>query len=307
MAEYPVVTVIIPAFNAASFISDQLNSLASQLNAPPFEIIIADNGSTDNLSEIIEEYKHLLNISIVDASRKKGQSYARNLAVFKASTDFILSCDADDIVAPNWVSCLSQYILNEDCIVTTPLLPFYPHSGESPETAPASRKTQEMLLGLNKFPFAQGGSAAYRKSSFIEVGGFDESFRGGSEDIDFSWRLTDSGRPLYFCDNTFLYYRARENEGNTYLQVYRYARENVLLWKRCKDRGKYINSVSLKTAVIRAAAVPYLYLRKRSINDIAGYGGRLGALVGNIQYRILKKKESPELIWSSISEIITQR
>ncbi|MGV3102475.1 glycosyltransferase family 2 protein [Rothia sp. 32237D007AR] len=307
MKEKPVISVIIAAYNAADYLPAQLDSLASQLNAPPFEVVIADNGSTDDLKKIVEEYKKSLNISLIDASQKKGQSFARNLAVFKASTNFILSCDADDVVAPNWISRLSQHILNEDCIVTTPILPFYPHLGESPETAPSSRKTQEMLLGLNKFPFAHGASVAYRKSSFIEVGGFDESFRRGSEDIDFSWRITDSGRPLYFCNDTFLYYRARESKGNTYLQVYRYARENVLLWKRCKNRGKYINSVSLKTAIMRAAIVPYLYLRRRSIEDVAGYGGRIGALVGNIQYRLLKRKESPVLMWDSIPDSISQR
>lgn len=302
MHSEPLVSVIIPAYNAANFLPYQLDALASQLNAPPFEVIVADNGSTDHIQAVIDNYKNKLNISLIDASDKKGQSYARNLAVFKASTNYILACDADDVVSPNWVSSLSQYILNEDCIVTTPLLPFYPHLGESPETAPESRKTHEMLLGLNKFPFAQGGSAAYRRSSFIEVGGFDESFQGGSEDIDLSWRITDSGRNLYFCEKSWLYYRARENEGNTFLQVYRYARENVLLWKRCKTRGKVINSVSFKIAVIRALAIPYLYARHRKVEDFASYGGRVGALVGNIKYRLLQKKNSPHFIWDSIPE-----
>ncbi|MGV3148502.1 MULTISPECIES: glycosyltransferase [Rothia] len=302
MHSQPLVSVIIPVYNAADFLPYQLEALAAQLNAPPFEVIVADNGSTDHIKKVIDDFQKKLNISLIDASHKKGQSFARNLAVFKASTNYILACDADDVVSPNWVSSLSQYVLDEDCIVTTPLLPFYPHLGESPETAPESRKTREMLLGLNEFPFAQGGSAAYRRSSFIEVGGFDESFRGGSEDIDLSWRITDSGRNLYFCDKACLYYRARENEGNTFLQVYRYARENVLLWKRCKSRGKLINSVSFKIAVIRALAIPYLYIRNRNFEDFANYGGRLGALSGNIKYRLLQKNNSPQLIWDSIPE-----
>lgn len=302
MHSQPLVSVIIPAYNAADFLPYQLEALATQLNAPPFEVIVADNGSTDHIKKVIDNFQKKLNISLIDASHKKGQSFARNLAVFKASTNYILACDADDVVSPNWVSSLSQYVLDEDCIVTTPLLPFYPHLGESPETAPESRKTREMLLGLNEFPFAHGCSAAYRRSSFIEVGGFDESFRGGSEDIDLSWRITDSGRNLYFCDKTYLYYRARENKGNTFLQVYRYARENVLLWKRCKSRGKLINSVSFKIAVTRALAIPYLYIRYRNFEDFANYGGRLGALAGNIEYRLLQKNHSPQLIWDSISE-----
>lgn len=302
MHSQPLVSVIIPVYNAADFLPYQLEALAAQLNAPPFEVIVADNGSTDHIKKVIDDFQKKLNISLIDASHKKGQSFARNLAVLKASTNYILACDADDVVSPNWVSSLSQYVLDEDCIVTTPLLPFYPHLGESPETAPESRKTRKMLLGLNEFPFAQGGSAAYRRSSFIEVGGFDESFRGGSEDIDLSWRITDSGRNLYFCDKACLYYRARENEGNTFLQVYRYARENVLLWKRCKSRGKLINSVSFKIAVIRALAIPYLYIRNRNFEDFANYGGRLGALSGNIKYRLLQKNNSPQLIWDSIPE-----
>lgn len=296
----PQATVIIPAYNAAHTIGQQLQALRDQVDAPDFEILIADNGSTDNLAAAVKPFVERLNVKIIDASAKKGQSYARNLAVARAQTNYILACDADDIVSPYWVAKIYQHILKQDCIVATPIVPFYPHRGEDKPEQYLERATTEPLMGLKHQHFAQSGSTGYRRSSFIEVGGMDETYQGGSEDIDFSWRLTETGRPLIWEPEAILFNRSRGDDTAVFKQVYRYARENVLLWKRAKDRGVTINSVSFKVAIIRALAVPRLYLKSRDWEQVAGYGGRVGALSGNIQYRLLKKKKNPIFMQDSI-------
>lgn len=125
----PQASIIIPAYNAADTIADQLDALCQQVDAPEFEVIVADNGSTDNLRGAVEPFKQKLNVRVIDASAKKGQSFARNLAVWEAQTNFILSCDADDIVGEHWVNKIYQHISTSDCQVATPTAVFYPHLG----------------------------------------------------------------------------------------------------------------------------------------------------------------------------------
>lgn len=298
----PEVSIIIPAFNAAKEIPYQLEALLNQKEAPTFEVIVADNGSTDNLDAAVKKFVDKLDVRIIDASQKSGASYARNIAVHSAQSNLIMACDADDVVSESWVKSIYSIIKDKDCIVATPTASFHPHLGEEPHDVPADRITSHPLVGLNYKPFAQSGTTGYWRSSFIEIGGMDESFQGGSEDIDFSWRLTETGRSLEWAPDAILYYRARSDNKTVFQQVYRYARENVLLWKRAKDRGTIINSVSFKVSILRAAMVPILYIKSRSWNDIAGYGGRLGALSGNIKYRLLKIKANPEFMWDSIPE-----
>lgn len=128
----PQASVIIPAYNVADTIADQLDTLCQQVDAPEFEVIIADNGSTDNLRGAVEPFKQKLNVRVINASAKKGQSFARNLAVWEAPTNFILSCDADDIVGEHWVNRIYQHISTSDCQVATPIAVFLPASGGRP-------------------------------------------------------------------------------------------------------------------------------------------------------------------------------
>lgn len=72
MSSYNI-SVVIPAYNAAPFIGTQLEALSHQTFDGPFEVIISDNGSSDNLSGAIQPWLKFLDIKIVDASQKRVQ------------------------------------------------------------------------------------------------------------------------------------------------------------------------------------------------------------------------------------------
>ena len=92
-------SVIIPCYNAEQTIGGLLESLARQGWPESWEVIVADNGSTDRSVVVTDKYKdHVSNLRIVDAFDKRGRSYARNVGARYAMGDSLVFCDADDEV-----------------------------------------------------------------------------------------------------------------------------------------------------------------------------------------------------------------
>ncbi|MEZ9888015.1 glycosyltransferase family 2 protein [Vibrio breoganii] len=95
-----MLSVIIPLYNKASFIKETLNSVVNQ-SFPDYEVIIYDDGSTDNSVRIVEnfinEYDLCHKVRVFKHSNK-GVSYARNMAVEYAEFDYCVFLDADDLI-----------------------------------------------------------------------------------------------------------------------------------------------------------------------------------------------------------------
>src|SRR5687767_27975 len=94
--DVPAVSVIIACLNAAETISGQLEALAAQTWSRPWEVIVADNGSSDDSRSVVERFRDRLPaLRIVDASAKRGQPYALNVAAREARGTALAFCDAD--------------------------------------------------------------------------------------------------------------------------------------------------------------------------------------------------------------------
>jgi glycosyltransferase involved in cell wall biosynthesis len=91
-------SVIIPCLNGAATIATQLAALARQQWDQPWEIVVADNGSTDESVGIVERYRgRLQNLRVADASARRGR--ALNVGAKEATGDALVFCDVDDEVA----------------------------------------------------------------------------------------------------------------------------------------------------------------------------------------------------------------
>lgn len=72
-------SVIIPVYNGANYITQQLDALAAQTGNPSFEVLICNNGSTDGTRAVVESYNAPYPLRVIDASQRGGASHARNM------------------------------------------------------------------------------------------------------------------------------------------------------------------------------------------------------------------------------------
>lgn len=107
-------SLIIPAYNVEKYIKKCLDSVLNQ-TYNNYEIIIINDGSTDNTSKILESYKSNKKIKIIN-QENKGLSNARNTGVSNAKGDYILFIDSDDFIEKELLEILNKTINDEDLV-----------------------------------------------------------------------------------------------------------------------------------------------------------------------------------------------
>src|SRR3989441_6794574 len=187
-------SVVIPCRNTADQLPRQLWALAREKWQGWWEVVIADNGSTDGTCEVAEAFKDRLpRLLVVDASARRGASYARNVGALSASGEAFLFLDADDEIAPGYLPAMADALAHHDFVAAY-------RDSESLNTGwvRLSRRTHPYggLRNCYHFlPHAGGTRIGVRRSIFESAGGFDENILGG-EDVDFCWRGQLAGVPL---------------------------------------------------------------------------------------------------------------
>lgn len=192
----PLVTVIIPAHNAAKFIEQTLLSVVEQTYSN-LEIIVIDDGSTDNTADIVKAFaqqdKRIILLQQVNA----GVAAARNLGIKAANGEFIAPVDADDVWFKTKIEKQVACFLNADLSVGLVYVWSVDISCEGTLTGGfhASSYEGRVYIPLAHHNFIGNGSAPLiRKSCFHELGGYNEeqlkdSTSHGSEDWDIYLRI----------------------------------------------------------------------------------------------------------------------
>lgn len=214
----PDVSVIIPAYNARDTIGDQLAALTRREFAFPWEIIVADNGSTDGTAELVEGFRATIpNLRVVDASARRGPSAARNIGAQAARAQRLAFCDADDIVGDDWVGAVRRLLELHEFVAGFCLMM---HLLDHPQIKPYYSGP----IMSEVFPYLPGGASgnmAIHKPVFEKVDGFDEALRAG-EDLDFSWRTQLGGHRLVHSPSMIAYIRRREGIVPSFKQGFAY-------------------------------------------------------------------------------------
>ena len=111
------ISIIIPAYNAEKFLKEALDSVLSQTYRN-FEVIIIDDGSTDNTFNIMREYTNKFDMIKSFHQDNQGQSATRNNALNHVSGDYIMFLDADDILVSNCLEKLLAAIKKDDADIS---------------------------------------------------------------------------------------------------------------------------------------------------------------------------------------------
>ncbi|HEO6958832.1 TPA: glycosyltransferase family 2 protein, partial [Streptococcus agalactiae] len=104
------VTVIIPIYNSEAYLKECVQSVLQQTH-PLIEVILIDDGSTDNSGEICDNLSQEDNRILVFHKKNGGVSSARNLGLDKSTGEFITFVDSDDFVAPNMIEIMLKNLI----------------------------------------------------------------------------------------------------------------------------------------------------------------------------------------------------
>ncbi|MFC1709284.1 glycosyltransferase [Candidatus Omnitrophota bacterium] len=206
----PFVSVIVPTYNSERTIKKCIDSLLD-IDYSNYEIIIVDDGSSDKTRKILSEHKGV--IGVIE-SQHSGPSRCRNIAVKDAKGDFIAFTDSDCIVDRNWIKELIkgftqervvgvggiQISPNDETSFGKRVQEFFELTGFLGGYIKSGRN--EELVEVSHNPSC---NAVYRKSAFLEIGGFDEKL-WPSEDVDLDYRLKKKGYIFMFNPKAVVYH-----------------------------------------------------------------------------------------------------
>lgn len=283
------ISVVVPMRNAAGTLRSQLRALDQQLpGSPPFEVVLADNGSTDSTIHTISETSVSYPLRVVDASERAGVSHARNVGIRAARGELIMVCDADDEVRPGWVAAFAR--ANE--LGAELMGGRLDYRRLNAETTRAWRGAEHATVMMHRgfLPFAHGACCAFTRGAFEAAGGFDEELLAGGDDIAFFWRAQLAGYELVTVDDAVVDYRLRSTVPAAWRQALAYGRSDPALYARFRADGMRRRPA---LAVLRSAA----WLVRRSPWLLDGDKSRgawlwaaahqLGRIEGSIRSRVV--------------------
>src|SRR5262249_31536825 len=187
------ISVIVPAYNEARHIEEQLEALAAQKYKGQWEIIVVNNRSTDNTAQIVEKYtKKIANLRLIDANEKQGRSYARNVGAKYAKGDALLFCDAHTVVERDWLPIMADALSEHDVIAGG--LEVQKLNEAWAWNQPLLHGSEHKFMGF--LPFVASANMGVSREAFEAVWGFSEEVAIG-EDADLSFRLQLKGYTIH--------------------------------------------------------------------------------------------------------------
>ena len=231
------VTLYIPCYNAAPTIGPCLEAVFRQ-SYPVREVVVVDDGSTDDTREIISRYPARL----ITHRNNRGVAAARNTAIRNVRTDFVASLDSDCLPEKDWLKTLMERFTSPSIAgAGGTLLDRFSSRTCDLWRSVHMKKYWEDHDVLPAFLF--GSNTVFRRETLVSVGLYEEDFKTNYEDVDLSCRLRQAGYSLLY-EHRAVAYHQRQDSLATILDKYWkwqlgfYSQENFYA-----DREKFISKV----------------------------------------------------------------
>jgi GT2 family glycosyltransferase len=201
----PFVSIIVCSYNGAPTLAACLDSLG-KLNYPEYEVILVDDGSTDNTASIAAQFPQVRYIH----QSNHGLSHARNTGAAAAKGEVLAYTDSDCMVDADWLYYLIATLLSGS----------YAGVGGPNVTPPAQNWIQACVAAAPGGPshvlltdtiaeHIPGCNMAFHRWAFDSVGGFDPEYHKAGDDVDFCWRLQQAGYVIAFSPTAIVWHHRR--------------------------------------------------------------------------------------------------
>lgn len=198
----PAATIVIPVFNRADLLDRCLRALDK--TARHDEIVVSDDGSTEDIGQVVARHNQRGNIRHVRSDENRGFACACNVGVGAATGDVVVFLNSDTIPSePGWLDALLDALDDPEVGLVGALL-WYPGKPQRAQHAGAGFTAQKSPLHLyrgmtkreapgiligKRLQWVTGACMALRTEDLRMLGGFDESYRNGGEDLDLCFRV----------------------------------------------------------------------------------------------------------------------
>ena len=223
-SELPKISVVVCTYNGSSTIRKCIEGIL-KVDYPNFEIIVVNDGSTDNTSKIVSEYPVIL-----INTENHGLSNARNTGMNNAEGDIIAYIDDDAYPDQHWLQYLAYSYLHSDhsCIGGPNIAPYdsefisicVANSPGGPVHVMVSDEIAEHVPGCNM---------SFKKAALKKIGGFDPVFRSAGDDVDVCWRIMEAGGTIGFHPSALVWHHRRNSFKAYWKQQKGYGKAEALL------------------------------------------------------------------------------
>jgi glycosyltransferase involved in cell wall biosynthesis len=220
----PRFSIIVCTHNGARTIRETLARIGD-LDYPNYEVIVVDDGSTDETAAIVRDFP----VRLI-SGKNRGLSEARNIGLRAATGEFVAYIDDDAYPDPQWLDYLAASFLTGDHAAVGGPNVEPPDEGFVAEcVANAPGGPVHVLLTDQLAEHIPGCNMAFRKAELESIGGFDAQFRTAGDDVDICWRFAQRGWTLGFSPAAIVFHHRRSSV-RAYLKQQRgYGRAEALL------------------------------------------------------------------------------
>lgn len=281
-------SVVIPVRNAAKTLAEQLDALlTAEKPVGEFEVIVADNGSTDDTAAIAAGFASRISVRVIDAGGAPGSNYARNCGVRAARHERILLCDGDDRVDRRWLVAMKAAFDDGHRLVAGPIDYTELNTADVRSWRGADRASTEVMLGF--LPSGHGANLGFTKQVWQDLQGFDEEFEFGGPDIEFCWRAQLHGIPLATVPEAVVHYRLRPSLSALFKQSRAYGAAEAHLYQAFATSGLERRSARATVSDLwwTVSRLPFAASQGRRGAWLRRLGQQIGRVEGSVRYRVL--------------------
>jgi glycosyltransferase involved in cell wall biosynthesis len=205
LARFPLVSVIVPVYNAAKFLRETLESILGQTYTT-FEIIAVNDGSTDSSLKILEEYAHQIQCI---HQENQGVAIARNVGVEWSLGSYVAFCDADDIWFPRKLEWQMDIVKRHPCVgVVAGFMEKIDELGRTLDSGQKPSDLYDQPRNLKQVLLMEGNligmsTSLIRKEIFQEIGGFQP----GNKDLkaeDYDLWIRAAGKTKIYLSSKYV-------------------------------------------------------------------------------------------------------
>jgi glycosyltransferase involved in cell wall biosynthesis len=220
-----LVSVIIPTYNGASRVGNCLDALLKQRSEENLEVLVVNDGSTDNTAQVVEGYSGVRLISQQNA----GPAAARNRGALEARAQIILFTDDDCEPTPGWLESMLEPFGDPEVVGVKGVYRTRQRSLAARFVQIEYEDRYRLMFDLSSIDFIDTYSAAFRRERFLEISGYDTSFPVAcAEDVELSYRMSARGWKMRFAPAAIVYHTHPSTVAGYLKKKYKFAFWRVL-------------------------------------------------------------------------------